>query len=657
MLPIILHCPICSQKLQAEPAALRAPMQCPRCFAEFVPIEVIPHDTALPALPVTPPPSSVEAIEPAPVTKRGATNADPPPAMSAGRRVGPAGTIMMGGSAESSPKKKKKTGPAGTLMMDGAAASRPDDDAPDSAAASNRRPMLPLMMQSTRTIGTIEPPAGGALPTLPPGSTRRPSRMSSVTRSSIAQLRAGSIRVSAVTRSSIAQLRVSGRVTTLEIAQLASVFEQSAGKRARRSLRYHHVIWLGALVAGLAMLVVAAVRYTPVRIAAGGVAALSLAVMIAGAVAYGLVRWHDRVADRGPSSGVSVEALAAYAAISVRSHKAGISSMARIALGVGVLVVGMVSVGATYVLAEPAQRALEVVLPPPPPPPPPEPPAPPEPEAPTLPPADEKLRREGHVFVHGGLFHAPESFHSDDGAFDLVVHFHGNALIVEESVNAAKINALVYIVNLGIGSGPYEDRYAVPGVFAESLSRIRITAEKRGLRDAKLRRVAISAWSAGYGAAAKILESKKNFEQVDALLLLDGLHASYLDKQRKRDPNPAQIEMFMRFAKEAAEGKKLFTMTHSATRPPEYASVTETADVILKSLGVERIETTDTPPQVTLPATEGVMTKKRYLEQTTEARKGGLRVRGYVGQTPDHHISHIVQMSATLLPELAERWK
>jgi hypothetical protein len=51
------------------------------------------------------------------------------------------------------------------------------------------------------------------------------------------------------------------------------------------------------------------------------------------------------------------------------------------------------------------------------------------------------------------------------------------------------------------------------------------------------------------------------------------------------------------------------------------------------------------------------MTKKRYLEQTTEAHKGGLHVRGYVGQTPDHHIAQLVQMSTTVLPELAERWK
>ena len=636
MPPIHLNCPICSQKLQAEPEALRARTQCPRCGAEFIPLDVIPRHNTLPALPVIRPPAAEEIAEAADPTLSGAAHADPRPDLKAGPLVGPAGTVMMRGSVGSRPK---GTGRAGTILMDGSAGKRAGAAAPE----ADRTPLLPLMMQSTRSVGTLEPAENGTLPARGPAGASLSSR------------------VSMTARSSIVQLRASGRVTTLEIAFLASSFEQAAGKRARRALKYSHAVWVAALVAGLAMLVIAAARWTPLRVFAGAVAALSLAVMLAAAAAYSLVRWRDRGAVRGSVYGVSVEAAAAYAAVAARPSLAGVSSTAQIALGACTLVVGLVSVGATWLLAEPAQRALEVWLPPPLPPPP-EPTAAPAAaaEAPGSPRADDKLRRMGHVFVQDGVLHAPESFHSEDGAFDLVVHFHGNTQLVEESVNAAKVNALVYTVNLGIGSGAYEDRYAVPGVFAEALVRVRDMAEKRGLRDAKLRRVALSAWSAGYGAIAKILESKKNFERVDALLLLDGLHTSYLDKKRKTNPNPAQIEMFTRFAKEAAEGKKLFTMTHSDTKPVEYASTLETSDAVLQLLGVERASVHETPSRVTLPASVGVMgakKKERWLEQTTEARKGGLHVRGYVGQTAENHIAHLVQMSVTVLPELAERWK
>jgi hypothetical protein len=41
----------------------------------------------------------------------------------------------------------------------------------------------------------------------------------------------------------------------------------------------------------------------------------------------------------------------------------------------------------------------------------------------------------------------------------------------------------------------------------------------------------------------------------------------------------------------------------------------------------------------------------------SEARLGGLHVRGYGGETPEHHMSHLLQMAATVLPELSERWK
>ena len=91
----------------------------------------------------------------------------------------------------------------------------------------------------------------------------------------------------------------------------------------------------------------------------------------------------------------------------------------------------------------------------------------------------------------------------------------------------------------------------------------------------------------------------------------------------------------------------------------EYASAEETADVLLAEISGKRVEKREAPPKVSLPSTVGVWSKEaeRWLEQTTEAQVGSFHVRGYVGQTPEHHMAHLVQMSVTVLPELAARWK
>ena len=90
-----------------------------------------------------------------------------------------------------------------------------------------------------------------------------------------------------------------------------------------------------------------------------------------------------------------------------------------------------------------------------------------------------------------------------------------------------------------------------------------------------------------------------------------------------------------------------------------YASTTETADALLRDVGAERSQAKETPARVTTPALLAALPKPQdtWLEQMTEAKMGGLHVRGYSGQTPDQHMAHLVQMSVTVLPDLAERWR
>lgn len=271
--------------------------------------------------------------------------------------------------------------------------------------------------------------------------------------------------------------------------------------------------------------------------------------------------------------------------------------------------------------------------------------------------ADARLDRQHRSPVAGGLLIVPPSFASEGGAYDLVVHFHGNTDLVEESYATSKLNAVIVILNLGNGSGPYEDRFANPMQLPELLDRAQATMEKRGLQGAKRRRLALTAWSAGYGAALKVLEQPDLAAQVDAVLLLDGIHVGY--RAGSRELWLDRLAPFTRFAREAMEGKKLLSIAHSSITPiGDYAGTRETTDALLREVGVTRTEGHAEPPLLPLRSIEGVIAKKRLvaLKGESVADRGGLHVHGYLGDQPEHHIAHLVQMSSTALPDLVARW-
>lgn len=277
--------------------------------------------------------------------------------------------------------------------------------------------------------------------------------------------------------------------------------------------------------------------------------------------------------------------------------------------------------------------------------------------APVAPRADATLARAFRSPIAGGLLAIPPAFESKDGAYDLVIHFHGNTDLVEESFFISKLDAVVVILNLGNGSGAYEDRFANPGALPEMIDRAQTTLEKRGLAHARLRRLALTAWSAGYGAVLKVLEQPALARRVDAVILLDGIHVGY--QPGAHDLILERLAPFERFAREAVRGEKLFSITHSNITPiGSYAGTHETTNALLRQVGVERSPGGDAPPMPVLHSIEGVIAKKRILPLVPEtvARQGGLVVRGYTGDQAEDHIAHIVHMSVTALPDLIARW-
>lgn len=263
----------------------------------------------------------------------------------------------------------------------------------------------------------------------------------------------------------------------------------------------------------------------------------------------------------------------------------------------------------------------------------------------------------GRSSIARGVLSIPRTFRAaPDGAFDLVIHFHGNTELALESYEVALLDAAVLVINLGNGSGPYEKHYANP----KSLERILVGVPEilagRGLKNAHLRRVALVGWSAGYGAIVRAIADPTNAERVDTIVLLDGLHTSF--RPGTHDVEAANVASIEAFARRAVKGERLLVITHSDIQPDGYLGVRETVDFLLGRLGLTRHEAHAKTTIPTLAAAKGVLSKDalRPLELKTEVREHGLVIRGFGGNEPAHHIGHLMQMAEIALPEVAKRW-
>ncbi len=274
-------------------------------------------------------------------------------------------------------------------------------------------------------------------------------------------------------------------------------------------------------------------------------------------------------------------------------------------------------------------------------------------------PREVALRRDGHVSIPGGILVFPSSFRPKaDGGYDLFIHFHGNTQVVKESAEVAGLDAAVAIVNLGIGSAPYEDYYAVPGTYEDLLASIDSGLKRRGLPNPHAQHIALSGWSAGYGSISTILQLRKGKDPLDAIVILDGIHAGW----EAGALNNRQLKPFADAAERAKNGEIYFGITHSAIDPKTYASTSATADYLVNSVGaswVARDAQKDAPNYLRLESMKGAVPPRleKTMEPTREARIGSFHVLGYRGETKEHHMAHLFQMGATLLPELVARWR
>lgn len=212
----------------------------------------------------------------------------------------------------------------------------------------------------------------------------------------------------------------------------------------------------------------------------------------------------------------------------------------------------------------------------------------------------------------------------------LIVHFHGVSWLIEYHIAVNVPDAALITVNLGAGSSVYGRPFERSEAFKDLIDEAgRALKLKRGWSS-----ITLTGFSAGYGAVRAILRHGSNYALVQNVLLLDGMHASYLPEGlRLADGgkvNDADLDSFVRFAREAAAGRKTFILTHSQIFPGTYVSTTEACEYLISAIDIKRRR----EPK---PGPIG-------MRQLSEAKQGGLHIFGYSGNTAADHVDHLQAM-------------
>ena len=210
----------------------------------------------------------------------------------------------------------------------------------------------------------------------------------------------------------------------------------------------------------------------------------------------------------------------------------------------------------------------------------------------------------------------------------MISHFHGVSYVPKYAVYASGYPVVLAVVNLGSGSGVYENAFQDGSTFPRLIGAIRDAVAERTSRDMEISRVYLSSFSAGYGAVRAILRDHQ--AMVDGVMLLDGLHTDYVPPRQVLAEggklNGEKLEGFLRHAQLATGGEKRMLITHSAIFPGTYASTTECTDYLIDALHLKRQPVLRWGPV--------------GMQLLSETREGGLTILGFAGNSAPDHVDH-----------------
>jgi hypothetical protein len=170
-----------------------------------------------------------------------------------------------------------------------------------------------------------------------------------------------------------------------------------------------------------------------------------------------------------------------------------------------------------------------------------------------------------------------------DGSVNIFFQFRGGTA---QAFSKSNMNAVVVLADAGgAGGGPSRKAYGTPDFINKAVASILAQLKKQtGRDDIKLGKLGLGAFSGGYDPVHGILSGRDRLiKQPDYVGIFDGMHHG-----KPGTPNPQSMEPWRQLAEDAAAGKTTFIFAHSAVKPDNYASTTDSANWLLNQMDLSR---------------------------------------------------------------------
>lgn len=220
----------------------------------------------------------------------------------------------------------------------------------------------------------------------------------------------------------------------------------------------------------------------------------------------------------------------------------------------------------------------------------------------------------------------PSTYQPRGNVADVLVHFHGDPQTYWNNAKYANLNTIIVTVNYSGLSSAYSTPFSNTALFGnlvnEALTKVRAESD---IPDTLVwDKLAVSSFSAGYGAVREILQESVYRNDIDVLLAADSLYATTAGDGTPLD---SQMVDYKTFAALAQAGSKTFLYSHSQVPTFTYEETRECGDEIMQSLGISASAYNAT----------GLGTLAFYRH----AKSGNFELWGALGTDGDSHLEHL----------------